>query len=444
MTPPPAAARPLLRELVAHIDDGGVIANDPRTFLGYGELHERLGLELLGPTHGLSLRRQGMDELAHWTKEHGLPAISGLIIDKGNLIPGEGYFEYFFGEEDYARWAEEIQKAVEFDWLPFLHEEAPANAEAANRSAPAVNYWLTTQWPPRENNPERLTDPGVHVQDGVQDVLAEMRPGDLVFIYESKSGQDRVEESADGQKSVVKTIAGRGGVIALARITTPATARNDVPPELFVSGDVKWWRFRADAEVLNSVGFVPRPQLAGLLGYSKDYAFRGFGDRHSGVKRLSEDEFEAIRSAFRSSGEDLAAALSREAGGQFGSGGEGPVHLALKERIAADPAGVLGEPGLRTVRVEYPFKATGDRIDVLLEDGFGRPVAVEVEVDCDGTHEAGPLQCMKYRAMLSYRTDRPIGEVRTVLAAHLVAGPVRQKCEEHQIEVVEIPRPAST
>ena len=157
------------------------------------------------------------------------------------------------------------------------------------------------------------------------------------------------------------------------------------------------------------------------------------------MKRLSEDAFEAICPAFRASGEDLAAVLSREAGGQFGPGGKGPVHFALKERIAADPAGVLGKPGLRTVRIEYPFKTTGDRIDVLLEDGFGRPVAVEVEVDCDGNHEAGPLQCMKYRAMLAYRTNRSIGEVRTVLAAHEIDDAVRQRSERYGVQPIEIP-----
>ena len=51
----------------------------------------------------------------------------------------------------------------------------------------------------------------------------------------------------------------------------------------------------------------------------------------------------------------------------------------------------------------------------MLEDAFDRFVVVEVEVRCEASEIVGPLQCMKYRAMLSYFFNRPIEEVRCIL-----------------------------
>jgi hypothetical protein len=82
--------------------------------------------------------------------------------------------------------------------------------------------------------------------------------------------------------------------------------------------------------------------------------------------------------------------------------------------------------------MEWPLP-TSDRIDLVLKDRFDRFVAVEVEVDCEASELAGPLQCMKYRAMLSYFFDRPIEEVRSLLVAHSIHANVCRRCEEHSI-----------
>lgn len=116
------------------------------------------------------------------------------------------------------------------------------------------------------------------------------------------------------------------------------------------------------------------------------------------------------------------------------------MHRALKERIAADPSGVLGELGLRLEKVEFPFGCTGDRIDVLLRDQDKRYVAVEVEVDCDRNHLAGALQCMKYRAMLAYYFERPLEEVRCILVAHDIASEVKTRCAAFEIETALVTR----
>jgi hypothetical protein len=140
-----------------------------------------------------------------------------------------------------------------------------------------------------------------------------------------------------------------------------------------------------------------------------------------------------------SSRQGVSDRLARPLQRAFGPGGEGPDHLALKERIAADPAGVLGEPGLRLVAMEMRFP-TADRIDVVLEDCYGRLVAVEIEVNCDADEIIGPLQCMKYRSLLAYGFDRDPLEVRMILAAHHVHPSVREKCIRYEIKVAEVGR----
>jgi hypothetical protein len=300
-----------------------------------------------------------------------------------------------------------------------------------------MNYWITTHWPPRVCE-ERFSDTGAWVQDKKQAVLNEMRPGDMLFIYESGSGKNVIKKMADGTEDLVRRQPGRQGVIALAEITTAPIELIGSDYDHYADGSKAWWRYKADAFVINSKGFIRRRDLARILGYREEYPFKGFGDKHSGVKRLSQDEYEAIHSAFVASQDNVKSILKRARSvGHFG-GGEGRIHKSLKEYIAANPEKALGEDGLRTLEVEYPF-ATGDRIDVLLQDGNGRLVALEVEVDCDESEVAGPLQCMKYRAMIAYLCGWRVAEVRTVLAARSVSSAVRKRCTPYEIRVIEIP-----
>ncbi len=206
----------------------------------------------------------------------------------------------------------------------------------------------------------------------------------------------------------------------------------------YADGTKAWWRFKADARVINRNGFIPRRDLARILGYSEKYPFKGFGDKHSGVKRLSQEEYEAIHSAFVTSQRSIETTLKRKRSVGHFEGGEGPTHKSLKEYIAANPEVAFGEEGLCTLEIEYPF-ATGDRIDILLQDANGRPVTVEVEVDCDDGEVAGPLQCMKYRAMIAYFCEWRVSEVRTALAARSISSRVREQCKAYEIEVIEIP-----
>jgi RecB family endonuclease NucS len=183
-------------------------------------------------------------------------------------------------------------------------------------------------------------------------------------------------------------------------------------------------------------------EVATLLGFSERYVFRGFGDEHSGLKLITEETFNRIRDAFfTSSRENDRNRVAHANAGRCGAGGEGPEHLALKRKIAEEPANVLNEPGLRLWNEEW-LLPTMDRVDLVLRDSLDRFVPVEVEVDCDATELPGALQCMKYRAMLSYFFERPIEEVRCILAAHSIHGDVQRRCARHSIEVKAVEREA--
>ena len=98
-----------------------VTPNDPNTYISYKDVHTILQLHLMGPTYGESLKHQGLSSLADWTASSDKPGITGLIIDRGTLMPGDGYFHLFNKtNEDFQWWANEIRRSKEFDWSPFL------------------------------------------------------------------------------------------------------------------------------------------------------------------------------------------------------------------------------------------------------------------------------------------------------------------------------------
>jgi hypothetical protein len=310
-----------------------------------------------------------------------------------------------------------------------------------------MNYWLTTHWPAPADTPASEPHGDVWVKDGKWNVIKQLAPGDLVFIYESRSGPLPLRYDSHGLSFRAPKALGREGIVALVRVVEPAKQPAESAPELYDNGQKMWWRYRAVTEPVNSGGFIRRSKFLPLLGYKATWNLHGFGDNNSGVKRLEAHEFTGLRKLYEESAdqEDRKRDSNNTRGGHFGGcGGEGEVHKALKELIAADPAGVLGEDGLSLFQLEYPFKCTGDRIDVVLRDKDKKYVAVEVEVECDKDHRAGPLQCIKYRAMLAYVFDRPLKEVRCILVAHKIVPTIRARCAAFGIETATVARPTSS
>ena len=47
---------------------------------------------------------------------------------------------------------------------------------------------------------------------------------------------------------------------------------------------------------------------------------------------------------------------------------------------------------------------------------------------------------MKYRAMVAYLFERPLMEVRCILAAHEIAPDVKAHCTDFEIQTIVVPR----
>jgi hypothetical protein len=142
----------LLDLLVSRLRE--VVPGRPETYIAYKDIHDALNLELLGPTYGESLKHQGLNSLADWTKSEGKPAISGIIIDRGTLMPGGGYFRLFGrSEDDFGWWTDQVQLSKDFDWLPCLSIlEPPETPQAADFPQPPERQQITTYRILRDSN----------------------------------------------------------------------------------------------------------------------------------------------------------------------------------------------------------------------------------------------------------------------------------------------------
>jgi hypothetical protein len=80
-----------------------------------------------------------------------------------------------------------------------------------------MNYWLTTHWPRQQGTPTTEPYAGVWVKDGQWDVIKQLAPEDLVFIYESRSGPLPLGHNPDGSTYKRPKSQGKEGIVALVR-----------------------------------------------------------------------------------------------------------------------------------------------------------------------------------------------------------------------------------
>jgi hypothetical protein len=116
----------------------------------------------------------------------------------------------------------------------------------------------------------------------------DLKPGDLIFIYQSKTGRRR----ADAKPYRL----GRGGLVFLVRATTRITEHPEEPPETYKAGPSLCWKWKAKT-VLEEYGFCPRKIVCEVLGYNPNYNFRGF--KRSGLAQLDKTQFDELRRRFR-------------------------------------------------------------------------------------------------------------------------------------------------
>lgn len=117
----------------------------PETYISYKDVHSALGLSQQGPTLGESLKHQGLVSLSDWTASTGKPAITGLIIDRTTLMPGEGYFRLFERSvDDFPWWKTQIELSKHFDWAPYLPNFVPPDPPRASDIEPPGREEVTT------------------------------------------------------------------------------------------------------------------------------------------------------------------------------------------------------------------------------------------------------------------------------------------------------------
>ena len=300
-----------------------------------------------------------------------------------------------------------------------------------------MNYWITTHWPPRVDD-ETETGIGVWLPDGRQQAAYDMQPGDYIAIYESKSGRAEIRERQDGSTIKVACKPGREGMICYGIVDSNISAIPDSQTQKYADGSEIWWRWHTSVSVLSRSGFVKRTDLLHILEYKTTYNLRGFGENHSGLKKITESEFNSLVEAFHSSRPiDLPQSTGRGGTGYHDDGSEGIVHFNLKNYVAANPVAALNEPGLKTLAVEYEFP-TNDRADIVLVDQHNRIIGVEVEPSVDNIDLVGLLQAIKYRYMLECFTNREPSDSRGILIAHTISEQVKEVCLRYGIECCEI------
>jgi hypothetical protein len=128
--------------------------------------------------------------------------------------------------------------------------------------------------------------------------------------------------------------------------------------------------------------------------------------------------------------------------GEGAAGGEGETHRKLKEFIYSKPdvalASLKSDPYQR-VAIEYVFP-TGDRVDVVLIDGSGNMLLVEVKPFLPAGDLAPFAQAAKYRVLWSILRERPTSEIRCLVAApDINASPWKKMKDKHAVECIAIP-----
>ena len=159
----------------------------------------------------------------------------------------------------------------------------------------ARKYWLTVHWPRRVE--ENDYDNCVYLQECFVErgVGACMSPGDMVAVYEYSGVPTPPEIDDNGQ--LVQRAPGAQGIIWYGRVVEPCPDRT--PFQVNHEGDVvRAWICWREVKIVNRNGLVRRQVLNPILQYADGYNFHGFAGG-AGLKKITREEFEAIRAAFR-------------------------------------------------------------------------------------------------------------------------------------------------
>jgi hypothetical protein len=300
-----------------------------------------------------------------------------------------------------------------------------------------LRYWLSAQAPPPEGAPDQKFD-CLPLAAGREAAGLELEPGDLVLVYQSKSGRPVRRGNADGTETWVRTVAGRQGIAAVAEVAGRVTRDAGIEKTEYIDGAELCWCWRAPLNAFSIDGYVPLSDVNRVLGFKPAYNFGGFAYRNSGLREIEGGEYWALVEIFRSNAKSV-----RPARGSIGSSAakesaeERDALRLLADYVAADPTFALREPGLETLAVAHQLPA-GDSADVVLEDRAGTVVAVQVdaEEDCLATIAHASIR----RAMLELELGRRSGQSRAFVVAYSVSRETRDLCASYGVECFAVDR----
>lgn len=299
-----------------------------------------------------------------------------------------------------------------------------------------MNYWMTTHWPPNEKEDlEDFIPRGIWLPDGRERAGADIEIGDRVLIYQSKTGRPEIKH-IKGKRVILRPVQGKEAIIAMAEVIGDLEELRDSIPTKYTFGKDIWWRWHADTRPISMNGFVPRLKVNQILGYKPGNPLRGFGDFKSGLKKLSESEYNELFDVFKKHPRKIDIVRKAKKKGGWGSRdevGESEEHRDFKEYVASNPSDILGEQGLETVKIEYWFPS-GDRADIVFRDADGNIIGAEIEINVDSTQLVGVLQAIKYRYMLALMEERKNFETRAFLIAKSISKDVINLCKKYEVE----------
>ena len=292
-----------------------------------------------------------------------------------------------------------------------------------------MNYWLTSHWPPESNEEAKFE---VWLQDKHFRTASKVTPGDKVVVVQTKNGRLR-RDPLTGQ--IFDRQRGAGGVVAIVEILEPCSP-SGMEPEFYDDGTTRTWAFRAPTKEIASGYIIHYEPLCAILKKGS-YAHLGAGPYH-GMESIRKEEFEAIYNIYLKKGlakhSDSVPVITKY------PHGEGIDHKRLKLFVRDNPSQIFPGKKFRSCKDEFPFKLTGDRIDVLLVEENGTSYAIEIEVDVMEDGLAGVLQAIKYKHMYAALTECEYTNVKGVLVAHSISQSITEICRRYDILSIEVPR----
>ena len=152
-------------------------------------------------------------------------------------------------------------------------------------------YWFTIQYPNDQSCPLNTAHEheNVYAQTGRHTILSQIQLGDIVFIYETKTGEREV--------GTLPLYTGYQGIVTIAEVINTVVP-TPTPLKHYTSGKSINWGYYVEADPVCHYGRVSQADTNKILGYKPHYNFHGFGIDYSGVKEISRNQAQQLKTIF--------------------------------------------------------------------------------------------------------------------------------------------------